>query len=80
MNSFEYGHMSIFIDCLCISGLLLCIDFEKAFVTVSWDFLFKTLYAFNFGQNLVKKWVQVCYTNITSGVINNGTTTGYFYP
>ena len=47
------------------------IDFEKAFDTVEWNFLFKSLQAYNFGENFIK-WVNLLYSNITSGTINNG--------
>ena len=41
-----------------IDGLLLLIDFEKAFDSVSWDFLYKTLDFFNFGSD-IKSWIQL---------------------
>ena len=41
-----------------IPGLLLSIDFEKAFDTVSWKFISKTLDYFNFGDS-VKKWIKL---------------------
>ena len=47
------------------------IDFEKAFHTVEWNFLFKSLQAYNFGENFIK-WVKLLYSNITSSTINNG--------
>ena len=31
-------------------GLLIIIDFEKAFDTVEWNFLFKSLKSYNFGS------------------------------
>ena len=34
-------------------GILLAIDFEKALDSLFWDFLFKALEAFNFGQNTI---------------------------
>ena len=41
-------------------GLILLIDFEKAFDTVNWKFLQKTLKAFNFGS-LFCKWIDILY-------------------
>ena len=52
-------------------GIAMFLDFEKAFDTVSWDFLFKTLKTFNFGPSFTK-WVQILYNNPTSMVCNNG--------
>ena len=39
-----------------IPGLLLLIDFEKAFDSLSWDFLYKALEHLNFGES-IRKWV-----------------------
>jgi hypothetical protein len=36
-----------------ISGLLLLIDFEKAFDSISWDFHLSVLKFFNFGQSII---------------------------
>ena len=43
-----------------IPGLLLLIDFEKAFDSLSWNFLHKALEHLNFGDS-IRKWVKVCY-------------------
>ena len=51
-----------------ITGLLLIIDFEKAFDSISWDFINKVLKFFNFGESIIK-WVSVFYKNISSAVI-----------
>ena len=40
------------------SGLLILIDFQKVFDTLEWDFLFKCLHCFNFGQDFIH-WVKV---------------------
>ena len=50
-----------------IQGLLLFIDFEKAFDSISWKFLQKVLQLFNFGPS-IQKWVNVFYKNIMSAV------------
>lgn len=62
-----------------IPGLLMLIDFEKAFDTVSWDFIFQTLTFFNFGVS-IKKWIKCFYQNISSCVIQNGILSQYFNP
>ena len=41
-----------------IPGLMLFIDFQKAFDSVEWEFLFKCLEAFNFGTDFLH-WVRV---------------------
>ena len=47
------------------------IDFEKAFDTVEWDFLFATLRQFNFDPIFIT-WIQLLYTNISACTTNNG--------
>jgi hypothetical protein len=54
-----------------MSGILLLIDFEKAFDSQEWTFVDRTLSCLNFGPNL-KKWVNILYNKIESCVINNG--------
>lgn len=44
----------------CKPGLVLLIDFEKAFDSVSWDFILKVLRFFNFGDNFIK-WIKVLF-------------------
>lgn len=51
-------------------GILLFTDFKKAFDSVEWDFLFKTLKKFNFGNNFLK-WIKVLYTKPYVHVKNN---------
>ena len=62
-----------------IPGVLLFLDFEKAFDTVEWSFIWKTLGSFNFGSSLIS-WIKVCYHNIESCVLNNGWESNYFTP
>ena len=40
-----------------ISGLLIFIDFEKAFDSLEWNFLHNCLDVFNFGPNS-KRWIK----------------------
>ena len=62
-----------------IPGILLSLDFCKAFDSIEWPFIMKTLDYFNFGTG-VKKWVSTFYTNIESAVLNNGFVTNWFKP
>ena len=41
-----------------IPGLLLLIDFEKAFDSVSWSFINKVLKFFNFGPSIIN-WINI---------------------
>ena len=52
-------------------GLLLLIDFEKAFDSVEWNFLDGALKFFNFGES-IRRWVKTFYQNINSSILYNG--------
>ena len=54
-----------------IPGFVLLIDFEKAFDSIEWPFLFNCLQKFNFGENFIS-WIKILYQNIKSCVGNNG--------
>ena len=60
-----------------IPGLLLFVDFEKAFDTIEWAFVEKTLHHFGFGSSLIK-WINLFYRDIQSCDINNGWSSGFF--
>ena len=60
-----------------IPGMVINIDFEKAFDSVDWEFLELTMQKFNFGESVIK-WVKTFYNDISSCVVNNGTTSQYF--
>ncbi|KAL9951638.1 hypothetical protein ACROYT_G044340 [Oculina patagonica] len=62
-----------------IPGLAIFIDFKKAFDTVDWNFLHKTLQAFNFGP-CIQKWIKTFYTDCSSCFINNGYASDFFMP
>lgn len=54
-----------------IPGLLLLIDFEKAFDSLSWSFINKVLKLYNFGPS-IRQWVAVLYKNSCSAVMQCG--------
>ena len=58
-------------------GLLLNIDFEKAFDSISWDFMFKVLNVFGFKSDICK-WINIFYNSIKSCVIVNGQISKWF--
>ena len=60
-----------------LPGLMISIDFQKAFDSVSWKFLYLTLKKFNFGTSFIH-WIETLYTHISSCIINPGTTSPYF--
>ena len=60
-----------------IPGLLLFLDFEKAFNTVEWAFIHKTLQHLNFGPSLVN-CINTFYNNSESCVLNNGWSSNFF--
>ena len=60
-----------------IEGAIIFLDFQKAFDTVSHDFLFSVLKKINFGQSFIK-WVKTIYTNSESCLSNNGWTSKPF--
>ena len=60
-----------------IPGLMVAFDFEKAFDSLSWTFLFKVINSFNFGNSFIS-WVSVLYRNISSYILNNGFSTQMF--
>ena len=60
-----------------ISGILVAIDFEKAFDSLNFSFLKRVLHALNFGPSFIQ-WVRVLYNKVSSCVMNNGFTSGPF--
>ena len=60
-----------------IPGMAIFVDFKKAFDTVDWNFLFKTLEALNFGPQLLQ-WIRTFYTDCSSCVVNNGYASVFF--
>ena len=60
-----------------LEGLLLLVDFEKAFDSIEWHFLKKALKSFNFGPSICK-WFDTFYADSKSCVINNGHMSEFF--
>lgn len=60
-----------------IPDILLLIDFEKAFDSISWSFIYDTLKFFNFGESVIE-WVITFYKDITSAITQNCSLSEFF--
>ena len=61
-----------------IPGLLLSIDFQQAFDSISWKFIHKVLDYFNFGPS-IKRWIKLFQTGVQSCILQNGFMSDFFY-
>ena len=61
------------------SGVLLSLDFQKAFDTLEWSCIHHVLKLYNFGDSL-RNWVKIFYTDMESAVLNNGYATNWIKP
>jgi endonuclease/exonuclease/phosphatase family metal-dependent hydrolase len=61
------------------TGIIAFIDYEKAFDTVNWAFMYDCLKHLNFGDNFISK-IKVLYNNIETCVTNNGNSSRFFHP
>ena len=52
-------------------GVLIFLDFKKAFDGLEWSFLHRVIEKFNFGQNF-QRWVKILYTKPEAILRNNG--------
>ena len=60
-----------------LQGLLMLIDFQKAFDSVSWDFLSDVLNFFNFGKDFIR-WINVLNENVQASVLQSGYLSEFF--
>ena len=60
-----------------IPGLLLLIDFEKAFDSLSWSFMRKVLSSFNFGPSIIQ-WISTFYKNTQVAINQGGNLSSFF--
>ena len=60
-----------------IKGIIFGADFEAAFDSVDFTFIFAVLNKFGFNEQFIN-WVKILHNNLESCIINNGYSTGYF--
>ena len=61
------------------SGLCLKVDFEKAYGSMRWDFLYDMLHRLSFHSKCIK-WIRGCMESATVSVLVNESPTGEFKP
>ena len=60
-----------------LPGLVMQLDFEKAYDSIEWKFMFEVLEKFQVGAYIIEK-IKLLYNNIFSTVINDGLTCDWF--
>ena len=60
-----------------IPGILVQLYFCKAFDTIEWSFIKRSLALFNFGES-IQQWVSTFYNNSEPAVLNDGFCTNFF--
>ena len=60
-------------------GILISVDFKKAFGPLEWSCIQSALKKFSFGDGL-RKWIEIFYMDIGSAALNNGFATDWFKP
>lgn len=61
------------------TGILLAMDYSKAFDTIRWSLIHKALELFQFGEFLSKA-VSVLFKDVKTSIYNHGFSSGYFFP
>lgn len=61
------------------TGIMLAVDYKKAFDTIRWDLIFKALEMFGFGDYLITA-IKTMFHDIKTAVCNAGFSSEYFTP
>jgi len=59
------------------SGLVIAIDFEKAFDCIEWEFMFKVLENYGFNDTFIS-WIKKLYVDSSSCIVTNGHISQFF--
>ena len=62
-----------------INGTLINVDFEKAFDSIEWKFIYKALTYFGFSEKFIKL-IKMFYKDIETCITNNGHISQFFKP
>ena len=59
-------------------AIILMLDMEKTFDRVEWNWLFRVMKRFNFGDRFIS-WLQTLYSNAKCSILTNGFQSEYFH-
>ena len=59
------------------NGLLMLIDFEKAFDSISWKFIYTVLKHYNFSNEFIK-WINIFNSDISAAILQVGVLSDFF--
>jgi len=62
-----------------LEAMLVSIDFQKAFDSMEWEFVYKSMQHFGFPLKFIR-WIKVMYIDINSCIVNNGNISQLFKP
>jgi len=62
-----------------LNGVMINIDFEKAFDSIEWEFIWEAMEFFHFPKKYIC-WIKCLYQNIETAIINNGHLSTFFKP
>jgi len=62
-----------------IEAMIVSIDFQKAFDSMEWEFVYKAMEYYGFPKKFIQ-WIKIMYININSCVVNNGHISNLFSP
>ena len=54
-----------------IPGLLVLVDFEKAFDSIAWSFVYKVMKLYGFGENIIQ-WIKILNKNFRASILQSG--------